>query len=375
LAKEIIKRTKEFEIECWIPEVAIDKVLEWRKEGIIYRMFPSFSLSPRYGTRELSTPMLHKLRRILKQEKALIHLHGVFNWSSYLIAALYGGRVPTIAQHHGDLPSEIELLHELRKRNFKSVAGLFLLSLSEFVPRQMLSKIDYFFALNSEVKDYLVGMVGEDKVTLQTMGIDFHKFRPMSKEKVRKNLGLKTKETYILYVGAFTKSKGLDYLIYSLPEILEDYPNVVLLLIGDGYYRKRLESLCRKLEIKDKVRFLGYVEYDKLPYFYNAADVCVLPSLREGLGLVAVEAMACETPLIGTKVGGIPEAIKNFEAGMLIPPADSDAIAEAISKNLLNRSKFRVNRSRAKKCYSWTHIITNTLRIYESLIQEYFNLK
>jgi len=193
----------------------------------------------------------------------------------------------------------------------------------------------------------------------------------------RKRLGLSDNENkkYILYVGSLLKVKGLENLIHTFHRILKTYSEVYLLLIGQGNYRGRLEALCKTLGIMDKVLFTGWVENNRLPDFYNAADVCVLPSLREGLGLVVVEALACGRPFIGSNVGGIPEVVGNFEAGLLVPPQDGEALTIALLKTFSNNSPPKMKRLKAEKCYDWKYISTNILRIYESLFQKYYGTK
>ncbi len=118
--------------------------------------------------------------------------------------------------------------------------------------------------------------------------------------------------------------KGLDYLIRSLPTIRERLPDTKLLLAGEGHCKKQLQLLAQKLHIQDTIHFIPAADSEprvpdeKLPLYYNATDVFVLPSLIEGRGVVGIEAMACGTPFIGTNVEGIPSLVEQFEAGLLI---------------------------------------------------------
>jgi glycosyltransferase involved in cell wall biosynthesis len=109
-----------------------------------------------------------------------------------------------------------------------------------------------------------------------------------------------------------------------------------------------------------------------LPLYYNAADVFVLPSLIEALGVVGIEAMACETPFIGTNVEGIPSVVEQFEAGLLIPPRDSNAIASAVIDVLEDGAVLSANRERAKNYYDWHNIAKKNIDVYDALFERYY---
>jgi len=172
--------------------------------------------------------------------------------------------------------------------------------------------------------------------------------------------------------------KGLDYLIRSIPTVLERLPDTELLLVGEGRGKKQLELLAQKLRIRDKVHFIPAVDSEprvpdeKLPLYYNAADVFVLPSLIEALGVVGIEAMACETPFIGTNVEGIPSVVEQFEAGLLIPPRDSNAIASAVIDVLEDGAVLSANRERAKNYYDWHNIAKKNIDVYDALFERYY---
>jgi glycosyltransferase involved in cell wall biosynthesis len=172
--------------------------------------------------------------------------------------------------------------------------------------------------------------------------------------------------------------KGLDYLIQSMPPIRERLPDTELLLVGEGYYKKHLQLLAQKLHIPDKIHFIPAggaetrVPDEELPLYYNAADVFVLPSLTEALGVVGIEAMACGTPFIGTNVEGIPSLVEQFEAGVLIPPRDSNAIASAVINVLEDGTTFSANRERAKNYFDWHSVAKKNIDVYDALFDKYY---
>lgn len=136
-------------------------------------------------------------------------------------------------------------------------------------------------------------------------------------------------------VGRLTPEKGHSYLLEAVKLVKNKYPNVLLLVIGDGILRNRLESISVELGIKDNVRFTGL--QDNPPDLVKEVDLFILPSLYEAFGLVLLEAMTLRKAVIASKVNGIPEVVVDNETGILVPPAQSTAIAEAIIKLAKNK--------------------------------------
>lgn len=360
VAKEILKRTKEYEIECWRPEKELKKVLICEEDEITYKISPSFYL---YFGREYSLSLLREIKKESKKDDIIIHLHEMHSHLSYLIAYFYRN-LPIVAQHHGGFPPLYTLL--------KSENPLRFLSLLEYIPEKIAFRnIDYFFALTEEEKKYISNLVGQDKVELLTMGVDFDVFKPMDKLYARGMLDLDPNKKYILFVGGSRKEKGGKFLLASLSKIIKKYPNTVLLVAGNSI-NSDMKSIIKKYEIEKNIKWLGKIDYNKMPILYNAADIFILSSLREGAPIALIEALACEIPVVGTNVGGISEIIKNFKSGLIIPPKDSNAISEAILKILEKPAMFKVNRENGRKYYDWNYIIKRYLKIYEELSSVYY---
>ena len=146
--------------------------------------------------------------------------------------------------------------------------------------------------------------------------------------------GVKQVGPIIGCVAMFKPVKGHEYLIRAFPLVLQRYPGARLVLVGDGKMRVHLEALVRKLGLGSHVSFVGICS--DVYYWLNRFDVFVLPSLYEGFGIAAVEAMAVGVPVVASNVGGLAEIIQDRTTGILIPPGDSDALAEAIGEILAN---------------------------------------
>ncbi|MDO8137758.1 MAG: glycosyltransferase, partial [Candidatus Brocadiales bacterium] len=165
------------------------------------------------------------------------------------------------------------------------------------------------------------------------------------------------------------------YLLEAMPSVLRDYPSTNLLLIGEarrGETLAGLKELIQRLALEDSVNFLGKIDNAKLPLYYNAADVFVLPSLTEGLGLVLVEAAACNCPIIGTRVGGVVDLMETLGKGILVPPRSPEALALAIKTVFENPEEYNNLRETAIH-YSWDSILEKNFKVLEDLQQEYFS--
>jgi len=162
-------------------------------------------------------------------------------------------------------------------------------------------------------------------------GIDLSPYKARSADEkgtIRRELGLPEEARVIGSIGLLWYIKGYDYLVRAMPRVLSRIPQAELALVGSGEDETKLRQLAAELSITSKVHFLGW--RNDVPRILPAFDVYVQPSLSEGLPMSILEAAATGLPIVATDVGGIPEIITNRENGLLIPPCDEAALAEAI---------------------------------------------
>jgi glycosyltransferase involved in cell wall biosynthesis len=202
-----------------------------------------------------------------------------------------------------------------------------------------------------EVKNILdlYDVTGENIELIRT-GVDKRLFRPIAEEIAMKETGLNFKNI-VLFVGRITKAKGLRILVKAIGRVKNQFnEEMKLVVIGgdvsgvmhseeESKEKKRLRRLIKKLSLEEDVIFLGPVERERLPYFYSIADVCVVPSLYESFGLVAVEAMSCGTPVIASKVGGLRHTVRDGYSGLHFLAGRSDQLAKAILKLITDAEK------------------------------------
>jgi len=170
----------------------------------------------------------------------------------------------------------------------------------------------------------------EEKFTVIHSGVDLVPFFAphLDGAKVRTGLGISPDTTVIATAGRLTAVKGQATLIRAVADILRQRKKIVLLILGEGELRSDLEALSTDLGVAEAVRFLGW--RPDVAAIMASCDIFCLPSLNEGMGKVLVEAMALGKPIIASAVGGIPDLVVPGETGILVQPADGNALAKAI---------------------------------------------
>lgn len=179
--------------------------------------------------------------------------------------------------------------------------------------------------VSDALRDALLALGADPgKVLTLRNGVDLQRFHPMDRTAARSRLGLSG--LTLLSVGNLLELKGHHLLIEALPLL----PGVTALIAGEGPMRASLERLARERGVAGRVRLLGNMPQDELIDCYNAADILVLASSREGMPNVVLESLACGLPVIATAVGGIPELLDSEDAGCLLTERSAAAIAEAV---------------------------------------------
>jgi len=313
----------------------------------LYDIFSEYVLKKDY-TLEYAKELANKKYKSFVQEKYdLIHAHGMFNPPAGLVAKLLSQKlnIPYVVTCHG---SDINLLMENAKELYIDVLGN--ADKVIFVSNALLNKAKS------------LSYSGTNAVVIPN-GIDPKIFKPLDKEKIKRELGLNKK--VVGYVGNLKYVKRAD----KFSEIFENIAlkqEVEFLVVGDGELRENVEKECRQKSLK--VKFVGRVPNDEVPYYMNAMDVMILPSRNEGFGAVIIEAQACGVPVVGSSNGGIPEAIG--DGGMAVEEGEdfekrfADAVVELL-KNPINSSYLR---ERALG-FSWENIVKKEVKVYEEVVK------
>ncbi len=193
-------------------------------------------------------------------------------------------------------------------------------------------------ACSPELKKYALELGAPETTKLFAWGADPLLFRPSDNRiELRHELGWND-GVIITTLGRLVYKKGFDVLLKALPPVLSKYPNVSVIIGGNGPLLGKLQDLTRALGISNSVQFIGRVPWNEVPDIFAAADIFVLPSVRDasgnldGLPTVLLEAMGCGSAIIASDIGGVSLAIRNHENGLLVRPGSADELTQAILK-------------------------------------------
>ena len=357
LAIEMKKRGHE--IVVFTTSIKSKGSIEKHENMIIYRYGTNF----RVLTSNISFGLF---RKPVEHDVTIAHTH--FDIAPGPLAGLRYAKkknIPLVVTYHGDW---VDSFGGFIRRAGVAFHNKYLVDKVLSYADVIISPSEYYINESSFLEKY------QDKIVVIPNGVNLMDFDiPYTKEECRKKLGLPLHKKILLYFGYLSPYKGSDVLVKAMTMIVKDIPDTELVFVGKGVMMDELKILSKKLGVEKNVKFTGFVEDGLKPLYYKAADVFVLPSMMstECYPLTILEAMACGVPIVASKIGGIPDAVKNGESGLLVPPKDSDALADAIIYSLENedvREKMGKNGRERVKNYSWGRIAEMTERVYERLI-------
>ena len=233
-------------------------------------------------------------------------------------------------------------------------------------------------------KDQLVHLygAGSSKIRIVPPGADLSRFTPIEQSYAKAVIGVPPQHRMILFAGRIERLKGIDTLFRAIALLKQrradmDWRNLCVTVIGgdpserglrDNQEMARLHALRDELGLSDLIAFIGARDQDSLQYYYSAAEMLVMPSHYESFGMVALEAMACGTPVVVSDVGGLHELVQHNKTGIRVKVSDSEALARAIER-LLDNVALRRRMGHSASCYaedfSWQRVTDKLLAVYE----------
>jgi len=254
--------------------------------------------------------------------------------------------------------------------------------------QEVMDKADRIIAATDDEAEKIDQLYEIDfnKIAVIPPGVDTSRFYPIQNDEAKAVVGVPKDESMILFVGRIEPLKGVDKLIRAMADlhkadVFSECPHYLIIIGGDpdspvnkmNQEMMRLKKLCKELDMQNLILFLGKKDQDSLPYYYSAADMVVVPSYYESFGLVALEAMACGTPVIATQVGGLSYIVKNGLTGYTIPIDDSNALEEGLTK-LICRPELRrtmsLNCIEFAQSFSWEKISPRIIEQYQNLTHD-----
>ncbi len=319
---------------------------------------PRFLTGPGYSTHNLESQLYYwgvsKVVDRLWQEKPFDLIHAHFIYPDGVVGARLAERykVPLVITEHAFWQPWLDQYPRVRERAVVAA-----------------KTCSFHIAVSDSVRQNIVQFTGEnERLRVIPVGVDMDVFTPLPD-------GQEPELDSILYVGRIHETKGVDILLHSMQLLKERRPSVRLSLIGGSFYpqwkvqEERLKQLSEDLGLTSQVRFLGVQSPSAVAEAMRKSALLVLPSRRETLGAVIIEALACGTPVVATRCGG-PEDVITDDVGKLVPKEDPGSLAAAMEAVLNERQRYdpRVLRKYTEKRFSWQIVIEQTIDLYRSAL-------
>lgn len=303
---------------------------------------------------KLDLKTISQIRRFIKHNRIdIIHTHG-YKSNVYSLIATFNLNVKRIVTCHNWLGNEKKM------RIYKNLDKFFLRGFGKVIT-----------VSDELMAEILQGGISKDKVMVINNGVDIEKFQATGhRPQVKKSLGLREDDRVIGTIGRLTLEKGHIYLLKAFAKVILEFPNIKLLIVGDGPLKEALQATSCRLQLKDKVIFAGM--RDDIPEILSIMDVFVLPSLTEGMPMALLEAMAARRAIIASKVGAIIKIIEHGVTGLIIEPADVSSMRDFIALLLQDTEKAKFL---SEKAYEKVKSEFSARKMAEQYIQAYSSLQ
>jgi len=289
-----------------------------------------------------------KLGKIIRKNAiGIVHLHSPHAHALGLLAAKSVRNCKVILSRRVNFPIKRNILSRLKY-----------------------SKVDRIIAISQKVKQVLMACgLAEEKIDVVYSGVDTERFQNVEADYLVSELALNREKLIIGNIAALTWDKDHKILIAAARDVVDEFPQVVFLIAGEGPLRREIEILIKRLNLEEKVKLLGFRQ--DIPEILSLLDLFVLSSRWEGLGTSLLDAFASRVPVVCTNVGGIPEIVKDGVNGILVPPGNPEALSRAIISLLENRDLARRIAEEGfqlvKERFSIERMVEETRKIYDRL--------
>jgi len=316
------------------------------------------------------------IKEILKAEGVdIIHIHNpLMGLGSYLVPQTWS--IPKVYHFHSSWFQEEkkEYIHKKGVQKPTLMCTIILL-IMRGIEKFLLRSAQKIIVLSDYSRDLVEGLfkIPKEKIIKIVGGVDGSVYFPaMDKKKVRDSLGLPQDKIILFTVRALIARTGIEELIEAFSQLLKSRDDIILVIGGKGRMRERVEEMVKERNLGEAVQIVGFISYETLPSYYQAADIFILPTQeQEGFGLVTVEALASGTPVLGTPVGGTGEILTPLSSMLLFDTTHPEAIARGIFYWLQRPEQLEEIRQRCRE-YVMSHYSWDTAA--HDLEREFYNL-
>ncbi|MBI5360611.1 MAG: glycosyltransferase family 4 protein [Planctomycetes bacterium] len=250
---------------------------------------------------------------------------------------------------------------------FTGSSGMVMDEKAKGILRYILKQADKITATGRHLAQITSQFTGKE-IIIVPYGVELNRFSPSEFPEKQSNA------LTIGFLKHFEKKYGPECLLRAFALLTKKHGNIELLLIGGGSQANTLEQLAADLRITPLIRFIGAVPYEDVPLWLSRMDIFVMPSVYEEFGVAALEASAMELPVVASNAGGIPEVVQDGKTGILVPPENPAALADAIDKLISNpqmRAEFgKAGRRYVEENYRWEENVKAMIEVYKSMSPE-----
>jgi glycosyltransferase involved in cell wall biosynthesis len=313
---------------------------------------------------------------VLRYKPDLIYRRHSMFCSEYFLSRLF--KIPCVVEVNGVVSYESET--SLKGDRFSQW-------LISDIEKYSFKRADRYIVVTSKLKEILINDydIPAGKITVVENGANTELFRPMDVTIAKRECNLNIENTYLCFVGSLAIWHGVEYFISAMPLILKEYPDVRALIVGESLLKSELENQANQLNISDKVVFAGRISYEKVPWYINASNICVVPSWQYGktqkIGLSSLklcEFLACGKPVVASRISGF-EFIEDNDCGYLVNPESPQDLASSIIKLLgdpISQKRMGENGKKyVTKNRSWEMQSKKVAEVCENVVQEWSELK